>query len=703
MVFYSICLGVYGMKVGNLTSNNLNSVVNSTIIKDVIDVMKRSNIDNIPVVDDQNRLMGIFTAKNIIEILENNISLNETVDKVMDKKVISVKGDDEIDQLFDIGLRNIPVVDSENRLVGMMETSSLLMTYYKEFKYIAEELKVIFENTHNGIIAVNREGFIININNSALKVIGRMEEEVLGKRLEDFFPGCRLRNVLQTGRPELGHKYTLNGLNIIVNRTPIIRNGEVAGAIATFQDVTELENTIKELSKEKNLTHILRTILENAYDGIVVVDKDGKISMINNSYAKFLNVNSEDVIGKHVTEVIENTRLHIILRTGEAEIGDVQKIGSHKIVAMRIPIKEDGKVVGAIGKIMFRDVQEVNSLAKRLNMIENELEYYKDELKRVRQVKYSFDNIPEKSYKIKKAKELAKIASKSSSTVLITGESGTGKELFAHSIHNASKRHLGPFIKMNCAAIPSELLESELFGYKEGAFTGAKKGGKIGKFQLANGGTIFLDEIGDMPIDMQAKILRVLQDKEIEPIGSNLPIKVDVRIIAATNRDLKKLIEDNKFREDLYYRLNVISVKVPPLRERLEDMEDLVNVLLKKHSKEIGKIIPGVSSEVIDIFKSYNWPGNVRELENIIERAVNVADSGSLIRPMHLPVYLLKGESLGKTSSFSLKHAVEDAEREKIIECLKYTNGNRVMAAKLLNISRSTLYEKLDKYGIKEV
>ncbi|HHY90067.1 MAG TPA: sigma 54-interacting transcriptional regulator, partial [Clostridiales bacterium] len=262
-------------------------------------------------------------------------------------------------------------------------------------------------------------------------------------------------------------------------------------------------------------------------------------------------------------------------------------------------------------------------------------------------------------------------------------------------------RASGPFIKVNCAAIPSELLESELFGYEEGAFTGAKKGGKIGKFELANGGSIFLDEIGDMPLNMQAKLLRVLQDKEIERVGGTKSIPLDVRIIAATNRDLEKMIEQGKYREDLYYRLNVVSINIPPLRERPEDLEPLVQYLLAKISKEVGNYVTQISPQAMKYLESYSWPGNIRELGNVLERAINLVDYGKEIQVNHLPRNIRKSEiNMKSRGNRGLKEILEEVEKEVILEYLKKTGGNRTETAKALNISRSSLYEKLWKYGI---
>jgi transcriptional regulator with PAS, ATPase and Fis domain len=289
--------------------------------------------------------------------------------------------------------------------------------------------------------------------------------------------------------------------------------------------------------------------------------------------------------------------------------------------------------------------------------------------------------------------------------VLILGESGTGKELFANAIHNDSARKYNPFIEINCAAIPSELLESELFGYEEGAFTGAKKGGKIGKFELADTGSIFLDEIGDMPLKMQAKLLRVLQEREFEKVGGNKVVKIDVRVISATNKNLEKMVKEGKFREDLYYRLNVMTIMIPSLRERKEDLNELTPILISKLSNQLGKYVTNISEDAQELLLNYNWQGNVRELENVLERAINLADSDTIL-PAHLPSYIRKkafdsyASEDSQKSIISLKEAIEKAEKDSIIKCLEYTKGNKLKTAKLLDMSRSSLYEKMERYQI---
>lgn len=297
---------------------------------------------------------------------------------------------------------------------------------------------------------------------------------------------------------------------------------------------------------------------------------------------------------------------------------------------------------------------------------------------------------------MEKLKKSAAKAAKGRSTVLIRGESGTGKELFAHAIHNSSARSEGKFVVVNCAAIPEDLLESEFFGYEEGAFTGAKQRGKIGKFDLANGGTLFLDEIGDMSLSLQAKLLRVLQEREFYRVGGNVRVKVDVRIIAATNRNLEEMVRQGEFREDLYYRLNVISLNIPPLRDRVQDVEYLITELMKELNSMLGTSITGISSQAKTALLRYEWPGNVRELRNVLERAMTFAEHGK-IQSEDLPDYLLSQLSSPLIEQISL---AEDAELGAIRKALSQTNGNKAKAAKLLGISRSGLYEKIKKYQL---
>ena len=411
----------------------------------------------------------------------------------------------------------------------------------------------------------------------------------------------------------------------------------------------------------EDVEQTLLTLVEIVYLGIVIVDKKGRVTLINEKLAAFFNVDGDEVIGKHITELMENTTLHEIAGTGQAGFDGIQVIRDQKMIVSCAPVINDqGESVGAIQKISFQSRKEIEELIRRLRLLEGKVEHYKKELEKSNSGSYALENILSWNDRFNELKVIARRAAHSSATVLIIGESGTGKELFAHAVHHLSQRRNEPFIKVNCAAIPDNLLESELFGYDYGAFSGAKKGGKPGKFELADKGTLFLDEIGDMPLSMQAKLLRVLQDKVIERVGGTESKRVDMRIIAATNKNLRQLIAEGKFREDLYYRLNVITLEIPPLR-----------------------------------------PGNVRQLENCIERIMNL-HVGAVIEPNQLPSDLFTDDQ-DIHSPF-----VEDdyrntilVEEKKIVEkALIKCNGNKTKAAKMLGISRSTFYDKLKGTGL---
>lgn len=442
-----------------------------------------------------------------------------------------------------------------------------------------------------------------------------------------------------------------------------------------------------------NDSYILNKLLELAYDGIVVVNRKGIITYISKAYTDFLSVEKEDVVGKDVRDVIENTRLPVALETGKTEKAQLQLINGDYMIASRFPLIKDGVVIGAVGKVLFRNVEDLRALYKQINQLQKQVERYKQAVG-LNQAKYSFKHIIGRSGKIMEAKALAEKASLTNSSVILTGESGTGKELFAHAIHQESPRSANPFIKINCAAIPAELLESELFGYEDGAFTGARKGGKPGKFEMADGGTLFLDEIGDMPQEMQSKLLRALQEKEIERIGSQEPLKVDVRIIAATNKNLVDMVEKGIFRADLYYRLNVISIRIPSLRERPSDIEILASHLLDKICSRLGKYVDEISSDTMRTLKSYSWPGNVRQLENVLERAVNLVDRETEITLTDLPE-TIKG--IQEKQAAPLNDVIEEAEKNAILSALALCGGKKAKAARLLKISRSNLYERMNR------
>ena len=455
----------------------------------------------------------------------------------------------------------------------------------------------------------------------------------------------------------------------------------------------------KEIDALREKSRFYETVLDNIYNGVIITDPEGKIIFFSKTYGNFLGIDPKETIGKHCTEVVENTRMHIVSKTGIPEIDHPHHIMGQDMVVQRIPIKMDGKIIAVYGQVMFKDVRDVHALSRKLNVLETKVELYEKELESLRSSKYTINHIVGNSEKITELKKLAIKAARTNAPVLLMGESGTGKELFAHAIHYASDRKSHPFIRLNCAAIPKDLLEAELFGYEPGAFTGAGLKGKPGKFELAHHGSIFLDEISDLPLEMQPKLLRVLEEKETERLGGTYPIKCDFRLIAATHERLDDLVERGKFRKDLYYRLNVIPFQIPPLRERKEDIPMIAENLVQIFNKELGMNVVKISREVLAIFENYDWPGNIRELGNVIERIFYSID-GDTIHAKHLPIFL---QSMGKRSPSQqpthIKRLREEMEREALIHAIRISD-NKNKAAKLLGIHRTSLYKKMKKFNI---
>lgn len=443
----------------------------------------------------------------------------------------------------------------------------------------------------------------------------------------------------------------------------------------------------------------LKFIFLNPYESCIVADENGIIRYMPPIHEEFWGVEHGKAIGRHVKDIIENSRLHIVAKTGKAEIGKTHKMKGVERIVSRIPIKKNGRTIGAIGKVMFRDLYQLKATAREAESLKKQVDYYKKELTNLRQTTFSLDRIIGKSPVVEQLKKEIKKASQVDLPVFIFGETGTGKDLVAHAIHNLSHRSRNPLIIMNIAAIPPELFESELFGYEPGSFTDADRKGKLGKFQLAHRSSIFIDEIGDLPYDVQSKLLRVLQEGYVEKIGSKKLIKSDFRTISATNKDMDDLINTKHFRLDLFYRINALTISVPPLRARKEDLCLLAQYFIEEFNQKYHAEIKGVTEEVTEKFISYDWPGNVRELKNEIGRACSFA-TGDILGWEDFSAQLrdgLIGRRIKVRSGFSRKKVLDITERELIIEALKKTGGNKTHAARLLGLSRTMLYKKLKK------
>ncbi len=443
---------------------------------------------------------------------------------------------------------------------------------------------------------------------------------------------------------------------------------------------------------------LIYALIDNPYECPIVIGKDGIINFMSRYSGELLGIDGDDAVGKHITEVVNETLLHEIIKDGKARIGDILYIAGRQQLISRIPLKDlDGNLIGAVGKGMLNEVKKLWDLQRKVELLGGQLQYYQNQLNKLK----GGDKIIGESAPIKEVKHRSLLAAKTTTTSLITGESGTGKEVIAYLIHQASDRVNGPFIKVNCASIPLDLFESELFGYEDGAFTGARAKGKPGKFEMAHGGTILLDEIGEMPLPMQAKLLRVLQERTVDRLGGTKTIPVDFRLIVATNRDLNELIKDDKFRIDLYFRINVFNISAPSLRQIREDIPLIVNYLLSQLKSEISWGPSGISEEAMELLKGYSWPGNVRELRNVMETASMIAKSDMII-PEDLPDQIRYCIDAGHgptdyPSGGSLKQILEDKERRVIEHVLQSVHGNKTKASKILGIHRTSLYEKLNK------
>ncbi|MCY6372057.1 sigma-54-dependent Fis family transcriptional regulator [Clostridium ganghwense] len=479
-----------------------------------------------------------------------------------------------------------------------------------------------------------------------------------------------------TGNYELVHPHTL-------------------GMVIAAAEAIEREIKLEERNKELKLTNErFYEITESISEGIIKVDNKGCIVSINRFAKKLLSFKEKDVIGKNFKHILSSDNTASIIRGisncrkyEEEEIYFKTRTGRKKTCITNVtPIKVDKRLEGVV--ITFREVKMVHSMINKIVGAN---------------AKFTFNDILGNSESIKKAIKLASISAKSNTTILLQGESGTGKEMFAQSIHNESDRRDYPFVFLNCGAIPRELVSSELFGYIEGAFTGAKRGGHPGKFELADGGTIFLDEIGDMPLDAQVSLLRVLEDRKVVRVGGHDVIPIDVRVIAATNKDLSREVEIGNFRSDLFYRINVMTINTPSLRERKDDIRIFIDYFLEKFSKNTGKNIKGISQRFYQGMINYNWPGNVRELQNVMQTVINVAENNTVLTHKNLPRYIRPKEMIDDINFKNELLTLEEVEKNTIVKTIQGLNGNIAAAAKILGIGRSTMYRKMKKYNIEEV
>ncbi|MGL4607087.1 MAG: sigma 54-interacting transcriptional regulator [Eubacteriaceae bacterium] len=558
----------------------------------------------------------------------------------------------------------------------------------------------IFESINNGLIAMDSNGIINIFNRAAEEITGIKAKDIIGKKGDEWVPNFNLKDLLNINHENLGLKHKIGKKWVITNKSPIIVDDEVVGGVVVFSDISQIEELSWELHSVKELKEKLDNILETVDDGICMINRNREVTYVNHPFVKMFKKTGTRVLSRKLGELFPSERFGDTFFMGKEEVLITTNDGREFIMNAR-PIVIETKTLGNV--VVAKELTEIAKLAERIELLSEKTRYLEAELEKKEGLNPSFNNIIGKSGSLMESLMVASKAARTNATVLIRGESGTGKELVARAIHHASSRKARPFVGMNCAAIPPNLLESELFGYEKGAFTGAYKE-KRGKFEIANGGTIFLDEIGDMDKAMQAKLLRVLQEQEIERVGGIKPIKIDVRVIAATNTPLEKMMEEGEFRRDLYYRLNVITVMLPPLRQRKGDIPLLVEHFTEKISKKYDLPNCNIKKDALTALENYHFPGNVRELENMIESGITLSNT-DWITINDLPGYLRdemvnvhRREKLFYEDGEELP-TFEEMEKHLIEAALKKHPSFR-QAGLALGLDHKTISAKAKKYKL---
>lgn len=604
-------------------------------------------------------------------------------------KYYKIIGGDNVTEYYIADFQSVETI--MNKEIMFLEESKSIESILREMHINSKYEVVIVKDTNNR-----------NFHNNILGIITISDIGGLVKKKTDFKE--KIGDWTNREKITINIEENIRTAKIImkdenIDRILVLENENVAGMI------TPLE-LFKYQDYEKDEIELqLRLILGNLQEAVCVINTSGIVTFWNESSEKLYGIKARDIVGSHIEEFFPNALLLRVLKEKKAFENLKHKPKSESdVIVSAVPLIYKGELIGAVST--DRDLNEISKLYMELDREKVKVEILKEQMREITEDKYFFGKIIGKSKPLIDAMIIAKQVAKTDASVIVSGESGTGKEVFARAIHQESQRK-GDFIPVNCSAIPSNLLESELFGYVEGAFTGAHKNGRPGKFELANNGTLFLDEIGDMPLLMQAKLLRVLQDGIVYRVGSGQALKIDARIIAATNKDLQQLMKAGKFREDLYYRLNVVSILIPPLRERKVDIPELIKDFIKEFSEKNHKEELEISPDAMKVLSDYEWKGNIRELKNTIERLV-ILSKNNTIDIKDIPTEILDSMNmapfiaLDKTKTFDLKTAVENFEKNIIIDALTAVKGNKVQTAELLKIKRSTLYYKLNLYDLND-
>lgn len=656
-------------------------------------------INAIPITDLHGDVLGTFTRDMLFQAVSSGMDLALPVADYL------VLHPDTLGRGADGSSTDFSAPGENSDISEAVATSRVIDVFRRFSKDLSRQINTFLDFIHNPVVGIDAHGIVVIWNQAAEAVFRRVRGDAVGLPITSVVSESQLQRIVQTGQKELVQKLEVDGKVYMSNRTPVRSGDAVVGAVAVLQDVSQLEAISHELQETKIISDKLDAVIGSSFDGIVVTDKEGRITIVNEAYERITGVRRKEILGKRMDFLVEegfyNESVTLLVLENREPTTIVQRVKTGKtVIVTGTPIFDAG---GEISLIVtnVRDVTELNNLQEELAKMEILQVQYKTRLQKLTQTAGSGNRIIIASRKMEEIHELMVHMAGVDTTILLRGESGVGKEIFAELIHSNSKRRNKPYVKINCAAIPEHLLESELFGYAAGSFTGARKEGKVGLFEAANGGTIFLDEIGDMPIGLQSKLLRVLQEKEVLRVGDVSPRKVDVRIVAATNRHLEKLIDERKFRKDLFFRLNVVPIIIPPLRERKESITIFAYYFLEKYNLKYGfskQLEPNVLNSLI----AYDWPGNVRELENVIERMV-VTSRGEVITRQKLPENFKSYKGVTDdviTEGKSLQAILEEVEFRVLNQALKAHKTTRKVG-EVLGISQPTVVRKMRRHGIR--
>ncbi|KGK81240.1 hypothetical protein DP73_21430 [Desulfosporosinus sp. HMP52] len=697
------------MKVKNVMICNPYTVRYNQSLADASKIYLEHDVNCAPVVGINDDIVGIITISKVLESFLSGSSPTAKIDQFMDDPPAVVSENADFENLANTcpqDMERMLVLNQNKKLTGILSRVELIKKVNLAWEETRNELKVVLQSVSHAIIAFDKTGSIYLFNKGAEILLGISSKEATDQRYAGVLPQWIWKEVIDDGNARFGLRLEVNNKRVIGNSTPIYVNGNITGAVVVLQDLSEMESLVLELSRVRELKVELDNIIECSYDGMLVVNTKRVVLRANKSALQHFNLSDYSHncilsdIKSEIAVCLEDMSINIVEQKRSLTKGYTKLDGQEIMITGNPRFSLNGEVIQVI--FNMRDMTELQRLKFQVEKAKEEKLRYSVELLELRG-KLLKEDLITKSFTMEPILELMLRVSQVDSTVLITGESGVGKEVAAKRIHKLSRKENGPFITINCGSIPENLMESELFGYEKGAFTGANKEGKIGLMEAANGGNVFLDEIGELPLNLQVKLLRVIQERVIYRIGGIKPINIDVRIIAATNRNLKDMVKKKTFREDLFYRLNVVQIEIPPLRDRKEDILPLSEHFLKKYCTKYSKQ-KKITQQVYKIFESYHWPGNIRELENVIERAV-ILSQGDTIDINHLPENLNIGEN-GKADVevtirgiVSLDEGVQLMEKELLRKALGTEKSSRKTAQRL-GITHTTVLRKAKQYDL---